>query len=126
MAPKLAEILVKIKPISLLPTLAVQVWEKVASEELRGHPATEGHLGNHDRIEIRSASRPTEIWGSSEMAGTFRRWSDALAHAHLLEFASDLKKNKNALKKNRWVFSAYVEFAKTVEGSNGLAPHRPK
>jgi len=48
MAPKLVEILVKIKPISVLLILAIQVWEEVASDELRGHPATEGHLRKHD------------------------------------------------------------------------------
>jgi hypothetical protein len=28
----------------LLSTLAMQVWEKVVSDEIRGHPATEDHL----------------------------------------------------------------------------------
>ncbi len=48
MTPKLAEILVKIKPISFLPILAIKAWEKVASDEIRGHPATEGHLRKHN------------------------------------------------------------------------------
>ena len=63
-------------------------------------------VNNHDfecsvfrTIEIRSTSRPGEIWGRSETGGTCCKRSYALAHAHSLKFELDFKKNKSGLKK---------------------------
>ena len=56
-------------------------------------------VNNHDGersefriIETQYTSRPGDLWGASEMEGTFREWSYALAHAHSLKFEFDFKK----------------------------------
>jgi hypothetical protein len=56
-APKLAEILVKDQADIVAADLAIWVREKVVLDELRGHPAAEGHL-RKPRRALASARSP--------------------------------------------------------------------
>src|ERR1700688_1670925 len=52
--------------------------------------STTASAENSESLRL-NTSRPSELWGSSEMVGTFRKWSYALAHAHSLKFELDFK-----------------------------------